>query len=46
MLLNTPLLIIHGLVAVALLGAITHQTSRRGSRRAAAVVRSSGAFAA
>ena len=39
MLLNTALLIIHGLVAVALLGAITHQTiaawvpsrSRRGS---------------
>ena len=26
MLLNTALLIIHGLVAVALLGAITHQT--------------------
>ena len=41
----TALLIIHGLVAVALLGAITHQTLAAWRRLAPGRVRSSAAFA-
>ena len=41
----TALLIVHGLVAVALLGAVTHQTLATGRRRARGPVRSSAAFA-